>query len=57
MMLELIIRVVVGAGIAAFLWDVSHSLQEIARDLRIISGRAGAGSKPLDEDPAGFVDA
>jgi hypothetical protein len=52
-MLEILIRVLIFLGIASFMWSVANSLEQIAKDLRIIAGRSG--SKPPAEEPEQLV--
>ena len=54
-MIEILIQVLIFFGVASFMWSVSNSLQEIAKDLRTIAGRSG--SKPLSEDPEELIGA
>ena len=48
-MFGLVIQVIIFFGVASFMWSVSDSLQQIAKDLRTIASRTG--SKPAAEDP------
>ncbi len=54
-MLELAIQVVIFCGVSTFMWSVANSLQQIAKDLRIVAIRSG--SKPPAEDPEQLIDA
>ncbi len=48
-MFDMLIQVLIFCGVASFMWSVSDSLQQIAKDLRSVAGRSG--SKPSAEDP------
>lgn len=49
------IQVAIFIAVGTFFWSVSNSLEQMAKDLRIIAGRYG--SKPPAEDPEQLIDA
>ena len=48
-----LLELVLFFGIAFYMWSVSSSLEEIAKDLRRIADQSGA--KPPPEDPQGLI--
>ena len=54
-MFDSAIEVVAFVGVGVFMYNVVGSLEQIAKDLRIIAGRYD--SKPPAEDPGQCIDA